>query len=299
MASPGISVSEAIVVKSDAPKLVVQRVVLAMTQDDEYVLVSSVSGFLRFRRSFQPPWGLGMFSKSEECEVAVEQEMMTITLRVKGTILPRTLEALKIAVAGGSIQGAALDQSSRSAPRAVIADIVRSPDREQDSKKEPILHQEPMLATPLHAPDRTEYDPRPVAQPGPILPMPGEPSSYPSELEAQSRGEPTRVYIVLHDREAIPLDRRLVLGRDPSLTPGRDYRAVAVDDGTVSKTHCWIEPGDGGALVCDLYSTNGTAVLDKHGRRVLIAPETPSFVKIGTNIVLGDCTVTIAGPASS
>lgn len=54
----------------------------------------------------------------------------------------------------------------------------------------------------------------------------------------------------------IPLTGEVELGRDPSL-------AAALDDEQVSRRHARISLGDGGAIVADLGSTNGTYVNDQ------------------------------------
>ena len=102
--------------------------------------------------------------------------------------------------------------------------------------------------------------PRPAPQPpvdaGPILPMPG--SLH--ESLGDSVDSSTRALVLDLSGEEICLDRRLVLGREPRLAtvaphgvnPNLEAKAVPVDDFTLSRTHCWIEPSREGALICDL-----------------------------------------------
>jgi hypothetical protein len=94
----------------------------------------------------------------------------------------------------------------------------------------------------------------------------------------------------------VGLDRRLVVGREPRLNtvaphgvnPTLDAFAVSVDDLTLSRTHCWIEPSREGALICDLHSTNGTYVVDNRGRTVTLKPGDPTYVEPGTEVHFGD-----------
>ena len=52
---------------------------------------------------------------------------------------------------------------------------------------------------------------------------------------------------------AWPLDESVSIGRDRTNT-------IALDDSSVSRRHCLVEPRDGGHMVRDLESSNGTYV---------------------------------------
>lgn len=62
---------------------------------------------------------------------------------------------------------------------------------------------------------------------------------------------------------------------------GRDGHDVLLDDPTASRHHCKVEPADGGLLVTDLGSANGTRV---DGQRI----EQPRLVPPGGVIALGE-----------
>lgn len=94
-----------------------------------------------------------------------------------------------------------------------------------------------------------------------------------------------------------PLDRALVLGRNPSLPPGASGATqVAVDDPnrSVSKTHALLELRDGLPWVTDLRSTNGTSVTNDVGEALMCEPGVPIPVGDGWVLGLGEYSITLA-----
>lgn len=86
----------------------------------------------------------------------------------------------------------------------------------------------------------------------------------------------------------------IVIGRQP--TPPEQYHAltpVAVDDGSVSKTHAAIIIENGQVSVVDLHSTNGTVVLHAGDERQC-APGERTPVLSGAIICLGDLEIRTA-----
>jgi two-component system, cell cycle response regulator len=75
---------------------------------------------------------------------------------------------------------------------------------------------------------------------------------------------------------AVPLEREVTFGRDP----GCD---VVLRDGDVSRRHARVVPRDGGHLLVDLGSTNGTFVNGQPVRRVEL--------QNGTRVTLGRTTL--------
>lgn len=68
---------------------------------------------------------------------------------------------------------------------------------------------------------------------------------------------------------------------DNVMDVGRDGHDLLLDDPTASRHHCKVEPADGGILVTDLGSVNGTRV---DGQRI----EQPQVVGPGSVIALGE-----------
>lgn len=94
-----------------------------------------------------------------------------------------------------------------------------------------------------------------------------------------------------------PLDRALVLGRNPSLPPGASGATqLAVDDPdrSVSKTHALLELRDGLPWVTDLRSTNGTSVTNDVGEALMCEPGVPIPVGDGWVLGLGEYSITLA-----
>ncbi len=128
------------------------------------------------------------------------------------------------------------------------------------------------------------------------------PGSLQDSLGDSVDSSSTRALVLdLGSGSEVSLDRRLVVGREPRLStvaphginPSMTAAAVPVDDFTLSRTHCWIEPSREGALICDLHSTNGTYVVDNQGRVVTLKPGDPTYVESGTEVRFGDYVATL------
>lgn len=94
----------------------------------------------------------------------------------------------------------------------------------------------------------------------------------------------------LDDGRTMPVLGKLILGRDPSVSPS-DGDAVAVpvaDEGrSVSKTHLLLEAGPGGVQVTDRHSTNGVVVVTA-GVDLTCVPGVPTPVPDGSTVRFGD-----------
>lgn len=79
----------------------------------------------------------------------------------------------------------------------------------------------------------------------------------------------------------VELSGPVLLGRDPARSDrfpqARPY-ALVDSARSVSKTHVLVDVSGGGAWVIDLGSTNGTAVVDAHGRETVCVPGVPTAV---------------------
>ena len=306
MAQAAPQVSESIVVANSSVKTTAQRVALAMTQTGEYERIATQPGKLVFERSFKPPMGLGFVTKTERCVATLVEELGRVTVTLMGRCLPDRVTAVRAAVQGRSMAGEALNAEFGTVGVMPDVDAVGSeppaPVVDPAGRSKP--SQPPTWAPPVVAPDHTDpmpasAPPAPVvpetpAAPGPILPMPG---SLEESLAGAIDQSSTRALVLdLGAGAEVGLDRRLVIGREPRLTAVAPHGVnpvlvpvvVPVEDLTLSRTHCWIEPSREGALICDLHSTNGTYVVDNQGRVVTLKPGDPTYVEPGTEVRFGD-----------
>lgn len=84
--------------------------------------------------------------------------------------------------------------------------------------------------------------------------------------------------VVLEDGREIPIQRLVLIGRNPQPRPGEeDARLIKIVDEarTVSKTHLAINLDARGVLVTDRGSTNGSAVTDPDGGYELLTADEP------------------------
>lgn len=94
--------------------------------------------------------------------------------------------------------------------------------------------------------------------------------------------------IRLEDGRTFDVSTLALLGRNPApadhdVSP----RLVVVDHETVSKTHVAIGITDGVAWVADRYSTNGSVLVDHHGREIPLDPGQRIRVDVGCALRLG------------
>jgi hypothetical protein len=99
--------------------------------------------------------------------------------------------------------------------------------------------------------------------------------------------------VVLDSGVKIPLDTRVVFGRDPgplSAKPEQEVRLIRVPDpgSTVSKSHFAADVRDGRVWVEDLASTNGTMIRSSDGVLSTLLPHQPVPVGAGASVVFGE-----------
>jgi len=302
MAQAAPLVSESINVANSTVRSTAQRVTIAMTQTGEYARVATQPGKLVFERSFKPSMGLGFVTKTERCVFTLAESQGRVTVAVAGRCLDDRLIAVRAAVRGQSMATEALNEEYGAVDvMPEVGSVVNEP-------PPPIVDpagRSQQASRPQWAPPPSAPPPKPVPPPqpslepasppmtdGPIQPMPGGMPG--GAVDASS----TRSLVLDLGEGSAPvsLDRRLVIGREPRLgavaphgiNPSIVARAVPVDDFTLSRTHCWIEPSREGALICDLHSTNGTYVVDNQGRVVTLKPGDPTYVEPGTEVRFGD-----------
>jgi hypothetical protein len=99
--------------------------------------------------------------------------------------------------------------------------------------------------------------------------------------------------LVLPTGQAYPLDRPVVLGREPAVPVGHRGEAphlVAIVDprSEVSGQHALVSVDYWSVEVTDLGSTNGTEVVNPDGRRQKLVPKTPVELEPGARLVLAE-----------
>jgi hypothetical protein len=98
------------------------------------------------------------------------------------------------------------------------------------------------------------------------------------------------------DGRSLPLEARMLLGRDPAAPSGSPSVAlVPIDDPdrALSKTHAAIEVQADRVLVQDLGSTNGTFVVGTDGELQELRPGQPAVLPLGGVVVLGRLRATL------
>jgi hypothetical protein len=103
-----------------------------------------------------------------------------------------------------------------------------------------------------------------------------------------------RLVLEVGPGEVVPLDQPVVLGRRVATVPGR--RAVLLDDPgrSVSREHAALRPtGDGGLVVEDLGSANGTVVVRASGAQEASIGGAQVVVRPGDVVMVGDYAVRV------
>ena len=115
-------------------------------------------------------------------------------------------------------------------------------------------------------------------------------------VAAESIRQPPLALLELGADRTIPIDRSLVLGRQPDLdaaqAPDRARAVVISDDASVSRTHMRIDVEDWSLTVTDCGSRSGTAIVTRPGEEPrVLEPWMPHELPVGARLFLG-------GPAS-
>lgn len=148
------------------------------------------------------------------------------------------------------------------------------------------------------APVRTGPAPQqaPAAPPAPVesAPMVTGPPWTAGEQDVEMTRMRSEDEYVLHldTGERLEIIEILVIGRNPSVSPGE--RALALDDYTksVSKTHLSLRPVDQGVEVIDRHSTNGTAII-RDGVEQPLSAKNPVLALPGDKVRFGERTAVV------
>ena len=141
-----------------------------------------------------------------------------------------------------------------------------------------------------------------VPPPQAMLPVPPPPSAVEIDdldetratvdLAADGgRAEPPPVALLTFDSGVVEeVTGRGVVGRRPRLADGTDGTLLAVEDDTrtVSKTHLELVVETDGVRVTDLWSTNGSTVVDLAGDVVPLDAGSPVLAVYGSTVTVGD-----------
>ncbi|PFG34392.1 RDD family protein [Sanguibacter antarcticus] len=89
---------------------------------------------------------------------------------------------------------------------------------------------------------------------------------------------------------------RALVGRKPRLADGAEGTLLAMTDGTrtVSKTHLELVVEDDGVRVTDLWSTNGSTIIDPHGDTTTLDAGSPVLALYGSVVTVGEHWFTVA-----
>jgi FHA domain len=115
-------------------------------------------------------------------------------------------------------------------------------------------------------------------------------------IAAESIRQPPLALLDLGGDQSMPIDRSLVLGRQPDLdaarAPERARAVVIADEASVSRTHLRIDVEDWSLTVTDCGSRSGTAIVTRPGEEPrVLEPWMPYELAVGARLFLG-------GPAS-
>lgn len=152
-------------------------------------------------------------------------------------------------------------------------------------------------------PDGTPAVPTPGRAPlPPATPPPAPSTAAPAAIEPdidetvigtrRTLTSPTaaapRWVVELADGRTLRVDAVTLVGRSPRPRPEEaSAEVVAIEDGTVSKTHAAIRVAADSVHVTDRASTNGTVVVDAQGARRTLQPWAEESVALGSEILVG------------
>lgn len=158
----------------------------------------------------------------------------------------------------------------------------------------------PALA-PAPAPERAPVPTPDPASPAPVAaavpaPASGSPAATPQRQPApippaRSLSHVPIFTLQLDTGDLIPVATDLVLGRDPQ-HPGAQPIRIPDETRSLSKTHLLVRPDEGGVVVIDQQSTNGTSVV-QDGTERQATPGAPTVVRPGEVIRFGDRTAVV------
>ncbi|MDO5663462.1 MAG: FHA domain-containing protein, partial [Brachybacterium sp.] len=100
---------------------------------------------------------------------------------------------------------------------------------------------------------------------------------------------PTRRLVLTLDEGTVhDVGARAVLGRNPDADAGEEIVILRDASRSISKTHLRLDATGAELVVCDLGSTNGSALVLPDGGRVPLEPHRPTTLPPGAGLRLGE-----------
>jgi hypothetical protein len=201
--------------------------------------------------------------------------------------MPEHLTMARVPVAAGGDMSTAMRRAEAPAPPAARSTDAGGPPkhRSADPRGGP---NEPTGHTPVPGTLLDEATSARTRAPGTGTPAPPSRPKPAAPLTPRVRFGPG---------QDLPLDVPIVIGRDPALPagyPGDAQLCAASDPGRqVSKTHLALFARAGQVFVEDLFSTNGTKVVEPGGRIAEVPPGTALPVPIGARVRFGSLEVEV------
>lgn len=269
----------------------VERLVAVVAADGEYHAVRVASDRVQFARTFRPTWAtivgwctlplaligvLFFFVKTTEaCVAVVEADHRGTRIRLSGRLDAAVLEQLLRSFDDPA--GVSRDAAEAKAIGAPVASVN-------------IGFAQP--STPAGAPPKRHT----FSSARPLVTAIDESNST---ILAPGRHVPriSGFQATLDDGTVVVLGDPALLGRDPD--PGPDEQrveCVTVWDAerSVSKTHLRLEVRSLKVLATDLYSTNGSTVVDADGHEQVLPPGVPTEVMPGSIVKFGSRSVRVS-----
>lgn len=148
------------------------------------------------------------------------------------------------------------------------------------------------------APPAEVEAPRP---PEPAVPAPALPTTAPkpaatatNSTTASAPASASYAALLLDTGQSIPVNRTIVLGRAPSPQRATDS-PIPVEDQTrsLSRTHVRIAPSEGGIMIEDLNSANGTRARSPNGQTHTLVPGQPIELPMNSQLLLGERLISV------
>ena len=148
------------------------------------------------------------------------------------------------------------------------------------------------------APPAEVEAPRP---PEPAVPTTALPTTAPkpaatatNSTTASAPASASYAALLLDTGQSIPVNRTIVLGRAPSPQRATDS-PIPVEDQTrsLSRTHVRIAPSEGGIMIEDLNSANGTRARSPNGQTHTLVPGQPIELPMNSQLLLGERLISV------
>lgn len=189
---------------------------------------------------------------------------------------------------------------ARPAPTARFsAPTPQPPAREASAEAPPAEVEAPRPPEPA-VPTTAPAVPAP-ALPAPALPAPAVPTTAPkpaatatNSTTASAPASASYAALLLDTGQSIPVNRTIVLGRAPSPQRATDS-PIPVEDQTrsLSRTHVRIAPSEGGIMIEDLNSANGTRARSPNGQTHTLVPGQPIELPMNSQLLLGERLISV------